>query len=148
MAQKNCDHCKQWKEEEEFNWRFKNLGIRAKTCRECAHQFNKTYFEGPAKERHLKQVKERKDAARQVARDFMYDYLSTHPCETSGESDVRVLEFHHVGDKHMAVGAMVSNGFSIPRILAEISKCQVLCANCHRKVTMEERGWYRGKKQV
>ena len=92
---KRCDHCKQYKEETEFNWRFKSLGIRAKTCRECAHGFNKRYFEGAAKERHLEQVRERKQEARQVARDFVYDYLLTHPCSECGESDVRVLEFHH-----------------------------------------------------
>ena len=143
---KKCDHCKQPKEEEEFNWRFKSLGIRAKTCRECAHKHNKKYFEGPAKERHLQQVRERKELARQVAREFVYNYLLTHPCEHCGENDVRVLEFHHVGDKDMAVGYMVSGGWSVPRIQAEIDKCDVLCANCHRRVTMKERGWYRGRR--
>jgi hypothetical protein len=39
--------------------------------------------------------------------------LSSHPCENCGESDVRVLEFHHIGDKDMAVGAMVSGGYSV-----------------------------------
>jgi hypothetical protein len=143
---KKCDHCKVYKEEEEFNWRWKELGIRAKTCRDCAHGFNKKYFEGPAKERHLKQVRERKEAAREVARQYAWEYLSTHPCIDCGESDPMVLEFHHRGDKDMAVGYMVSAGFSIPRIQAEIEKCDVLCANCHRRVTMKERGWYRGKK--
>ena len=138
-----CDHCKQFKEETEFNWRFKNLGIRAKTCRECAHGFNKKYFEGDAKERHLQQVRERKQEARKVARDFLYNYLLTHSCEECGESDVRVLEFHHTGNKDMAVGAMVSGGYSVDRIKSEIDKCTILCANCHRKLTVEERGWFR-----
>jgi hypothetical protein len=143
---KKCDHCKQYKDEEEFNWRFKSLGIRAKTCRDCAHGFNKKYFEGPAKERHLQQVRERKEMARQVARDFVYKYLSKHPCEDCGESDVRVLEFHHIGDKDMAVGAMVSGGYSVDRIMQEIGRCRVLCANCHRKITVEERGWFKGRR--
>jgi len=145
---KRCDHCRQLKEDEEFNWRFKELGIRANTCRECAHIHNKKYFEGPAKERHLKQVKERKDAARDVARQYAWEYLCTHPCTQCGESDPMVLEFHHRegSEKDMAVGYMVSAGYSIPRIQSEIDKCDVLCANCHRRVTMKERGWFRGKK--
>ena len=143
---KKCDHCKELKEDGEFNWRYKNLGIRHNTCRECKHGFDKKYFEGPAKERHLQQVKERKDAARQVAREFAYNYLLNHPCEECGESDVRVLEFHHTTGKDMAVAAMVSAGYSVDRIQAEINKCTILCANCHRKLTVEERGWFRKKR--
>ena len=143
---KKCDHCKKFKDEEEFNWKFKSLGVRHKTCRECMHGFNKKYFEGSAKEKHLQQVNERKQEARQVARDYVYNYLLTHPCEECGESDVRVLEFHHVGNKDMAVSYMVSAGYSVERIQREIDACKVLCANCHRKITVEERGWFRGKK--
>ena len=143
---KKCDHCKKFKEEDEFNWKFKSLGVRHKTCRECMSIHQKKYFSGPAHDRHLQQVKERKDAARQVAREYAYEYLLTHPCQECGESDVRVLEFHHTGEKDMAVAAMVSAGYSVERIQAEIDKCTILCANCHRKLTVEERGWFRKKR--
>ena len=147
MAQKRCNHCQQLRDEEEFNWRYKSLGIRHPTCRDCAHSFNKDYYEGDAKERHLQQVKERTELAREAAREFVYQYLLTHPCEQCGESDPRVLEFHHVGQKDMEITRMVTGGWSIKRIQDEISRCQVLCSNCHRKITVEERGWYRGKRQ-
>jgi hypothetical protein len=62
MAQKKCNHCQQLKDEEEFNWRYKALGMRHPTCRDCHHGFNKTYYEGDAKERHLQQVKKRTEA--------------------------------------------------------------------------------------
>lgn len=143
---KKCDHCKEFKEEDQFNWKFKSLGVRHKTCRDCMHGFNKKYFEGSAKEKHLQQVNERKQEARQVARDYVYNYLLTHPCEECGESDVRVLEFHHVGNKDMAVSYMVSAGYSVERIQREIDACKILCANCHRKLTVEERGWFRKKR--
>ena len=146
MAPKTCNHCKEVKDESEFNWRWKSLGIRNKSCRDCQHQYNKTYYEGDAKERHLKQVKERTEAAREAAREYVYDYLLKHPCEVCGESDPRVLEFHHLGEKDLAITRMVTGGWSIKRIEAEISKCQVLCANCHRKITVEERGWFRSKR--
>jgi hypothetical protein len=136
MAQKKCNHCKEWKDEEEFNWRWKSLGIRHKTCRDCAHRFNKNYYEGDAKERHLQQVKERTEAAREAAREYVYQYLLSHPCESCSETDPRVLEFHHVGQKDMAITRMVTGGFSIKRIQAEISKCNVYCANCHRRITV------------
>jgi hypothetical protein len=143
---KKCDHCKEPKEENQFNWKFKALGVRHNTCRECMKIHQKKYFSGEAHDRHLEQVRERKEEARKYARDFVYDYLQTHPCEECGETDVRVLEFHHVGGKDMAVSYMVSSGYSVERIQAEISKCTILCANCHRKLTVEERGWFKKKR--
>ena len=155
MEQKKCNHCKKWKDEEEFNWRYKSLGVRNKTCRECQHGFNKTYYEGDAKERHLQQVKERTEAAREAAREFVYQYLLTHPCEgilpdgrRCPETDPRVLEFHHVGQKDMEITRMVTGGYSIARIEGEIRKCKVYCANCHRKITVDQRGWFRGRCQL
>jgi hypothetical protein len=147
MTKKKCNHCGEWKDENEFNWRYKSLGVRNKACRDCQHAFNKAYYEGDAKERHLKQVRERTNAAREVARKFIIQYLLMHPCEKCGERDPIVLEFHHVGEKDLTITRMVSGGWSIKRIQQEIDKCQVLCANCHRKVTVEERGWFKGKKK-
>ena len=144
MTQKKCNHCLQLKDETEFNWRYKYLGVRSRTCRACAHNFNKAYYEGDIKEHHLQDVRERKAVAREAAKDYVYQYLLTHPCESCGESDPRVLEFHHIGGKDLAITTMTSAGYSIKRIQDEICKCQVLCANCHRRVTVEERGWYRG----
>src|SRR3990172_2519838 len=43
MSRKICNHCGLSKDEEEFNWRFKSLGIWHPTCRECAHGHNKKY---------------------------------------------------------------------------------------------------------
>jgi hypothetical protein len=148
MTKKVCNHCGVEKDEEEFNWRFKSLGIRHPTCRECAHGHNKKYYgtEGTARDRHLQNVRERTEAAREAAREYVYQYLLKHSCESCGEADPRVLEFHHVGQKDSEITRLVSGGWSIRRIQEEIDKCQVLCSNCHRRVTVDERGWFRGKK--
>jgi HNH endonuclease len=146
MGTKICNHCGIEKDEEEFSWRYEYLGIRNKSCKDCQSNFNKSYYQGDTYERHKQVIRERKAVARETARDYVYNYLLTHPCESCGETDPRVLEFHHVGEKDMAVTTMTGGGYSIERIKAELEKCQVLCANCHRRITVEERGWYRGKK--
>lgn len=48
-----------------------------------------------------------------------------------------VMDFDHVtGDKLFNVGAMVSKlNSSNKRILEEIAKCEIVCANCHRQRT-------------
>jgi hypothetical protein len=143
---KRCMKCKELKDEEEFSWRWKELGIKDDYCKSCRKEYNREYFNGSAKERHLAQVRERKQAAREFAREYVLNYLATHPCETCGEKDIRVLEFHHVGDKDNTVSKMVGEGYAVDRIQKELDKCQVLCANCHRKLTIEERGWFRGKR--
>ena len=52
MAKKNCNHCGKYKDEEEFNWRYKALGIRHPTCRDCMSEVQKKYFQGDAHDRH------------------------------------------------------------------------------------------------
>jgi hypothetical protein len=143
---KKCNSCGIEKEEEEFNWRYKSLGIRHPTCRECQKPFRKNWYEGSAKERHKENVHARKRQVREEAREYVYQYLRTHPCQNCGESDPMVLEFHHLEGKDKTVSELVAGGYSIATIQAEIDKCSVLCANCHRRVTMSERGWYRGNK--
>ena len=146
MARKKCNHCYQVKDEEEFSWRYKSLGVRNKACKACQYDFNKNYYEGSGKEKHLQQVRDRTSAARETAREYVYQHLLRNPCSECGESDPRVLEFHHVGEKDKEITRLISGGWSVKRIQQEISQCQVLCANCHRKKTNDERGWFRGRK--
>jgi len=44
MAQKKCNHCGKYKDEEEFNWRLKSLRQRNKTCRDCQHWSNRFHI--------------------------------------------------------------------------------------------------------
>ncbi len=70
---------------------------------------------------------------RRAKQKFIWDYKLEHPCEICSEADPRCLVFHHLGDKKYGIAAMPTNGFSIEKILAEIQKCVVWCANCHTK---------------
>lgn len=48
------------------------------------------------------------------------------------------LQFDHVrGEKRGDIAAMRRGGASMVRILAEIDKCEVVCANCHAVRTVE-----------
>jgi len=97
------------------------------------------------KERHVENVMENTKNARVLARKFVYQYLLTHPCTTCGETDPAVLEFHHVGEKDKEVGRMIAQGYPPESIATEIAQCVVLCANCHRRLTAKEMGWYKGR---
>lgn len=67
-------------------------------------------------------------------------YLELHPCSECGERDIIVLQFHHrTGDKSHPISQMLGS-YQWPDILAEISKCAVLCANCHlRQIAADQK---------
>lgn len=65
--------------------------------------------------------------------DLMRSHKLKHPCLICKERDPACLDFHHLRheDKDFSIGA--SAGKSEELLTAEIAKCVVLCANCHRK---------------
>lgn len=64
------------------------------------------------------------------------EYKSELKCQVCGENDIVCLDFHHNNpdEKEYNISHMVSRGYSKERIMKEINKCSVLCANCHRKL--------------
>jgi hypothetical protein len=54
-------------------------------------------------------------------------------CTVCGNSDWRVLDFHHVGRKTNRVGFMFG-GSRWSHIEEEINSCSLLCRNCHKEM--------------
>ena len=89
-------------------------------------------------------IANRRHMAKSKARSFVLDYLKVNPCTDCGYTNPIALEFDHViGTKRADVSAMVSDALSVEAIAAEIQKCQVVCANCHRIRTNARANWYR-----
>lgn len=80
--------------------------------------------------------------ASRESRAFLITYLRAHPCVDCGETDIVVLEFDHLRDKRAAISQMIGNQ-ELRTIKAEIEKCDVVCANCHRRRTAQRGGWYK-----
>ena len=64
----------------------------------------------------------------------------TLKCIKCGENRWWVLDFHHVNpeEKEYSLARLKTQG-SKPRIINEMSKCIVLCANCHRDLHYHEK---------
>jgi hypothetical protein len=73
-------------------------------------------------------------------RAFLNEYLKAHPCVDCGESDLAVLDFDHVNGKVMEISRLVLYA-SVRRIVEEIERCEVRCANCHARRTAKQFGW-------
>lgn len=54
-------------------------------------------------------------------------------CADCGESDPVVLDFHHRDPSQKLFNIGTARGKSVPKVVAEIAKCDVVCANCHRR---------------
>lgn len=65
---------------------------------------------------------------------WIYKYKQAKGCVVCGyNEDAVALDFDHLepGHKLFSVGTRLSGG-SLRSLFAEIRKCQILCANCHR----------------
>lgn len=133
---KRCTKCKLEKPQDDFPSLRKASDGKALWCRSCFHQnWKARYYTNHAlyKQKHTESRNRlRLEKARKV-----YEYLMTHPCTDCGESDPVVLEFDHKDgcEKTNAIAQLVADNRSWKNILAEIAKCDVRCANCHRRKT-------------
>ena|SRR3989338_1185397 len=83
-------------------------------------------------------------------REAMLEYLSTKKCLDCNETDPIVMEFDHIDPKKKfrGIGTMLSGHWSWKSVLLEIEKCEIRCANCHRRKTYAQfKFWGKTKKQ-
>lgn len=73
-------------------------------------------------------------------RTKLTEFLSTKKCLDCGENDPVVLEFDHkdVTTKFKKIATMLSGHYSWESVSKEISKCEIRCANCHRRKTYKQ----------
>jgi hypothetical protein len=89
--------------------------------------------------RYIAQAAESKRRLRLQRTTWLLNYFEAHPCRDCGESDPVVLDFDHHGNKAFEIGEALTYR-RWETILAEIAKCDVVCANCHRRRTARRRG--------
>jgi hypothetical protein len=134
---KKCPRCKQTKNLSEFGYRNKERTKVASTCKVCMRLYRKEHYHN-----NKQQYRDRNKKSNARNRKLYIEYLQGAACKDCGEDDPIVLEFDHVrGTKKMAVSKMIRNGYGANTIEKEIAKCDVRCANCHRRKTAKEGGW-------
>lgn len=134
-----CSHCGELKPASEFPRRGAGSLFLHCWCRTCFSSY-KAERHQRLHEREMVRIRRNQAAVSAANRVRIKEYLLTHPCVDCGESDQRVLDFDHVrGSKKADVSHMINSGFSWARIEEEIAKCEVRCANDHRRATHERR---------
>lgn len=144
MIEKTCKKCFITKPIEEFNFKDKARGKRQAQCQICTREAIRNHYYKHVDYYHRKAQKRRK-LLQVLLKQFLIDYLQTHPCVDCNEKDIIVLEFDHLRDKTREIGTFLQNGYPINTVKKEIEKCEVRCANCHKRKTAKEFGWYKYK---
>lgn len=144
MSQKHCAKCDTLKDIEEFGKNRAKKDGRASTCKSCRNGYAQDWYAGNS-EAHKAAVKNSKSVRKQNVQALVMQYLLDHPCVDCGETDIEVLDFDHrePSEKTHGIAKLVSNGAAWDKIAAEIVKCDIRCANCHRRRTGRQFGWYR-----
>ena len=145
---KTCTKCGHEKPETEFFVRDKSTGRLHAQCKDCYRLHRSSYqAQHYAKYRaaYLARANVRRLAIKQALQAKMLEYLSDKACGTCGEKDPCVLDFDHLNPstKTFGIARGISDGLKWEQILLEIEKCQILCANCHRRHTAQQKGWYK-----
>jgi len=102
--------------------------------REYNRAYGRDYYKRNRQHLLSKQAEKNKKL-REKQRRWLIDYKRGLACVRCGENYPAVLQFHHRNheEKEFEIGLYTALGFSKARLLAELEKCDVLCANCHAK---------------
>lgn len=127
---KKCTQCKIEKKDFEFEQKFdrKDSNRLSSKCRDC---------------RSI-----RRSERRCLNKIVWLEYLPGFKCERCGYNKCsQALEFHHLDSNEKLYSVSVLLGTHNPhyskpkyikRVLDEIEKCAILCANCHRELHYSE----------
>src|SRR5689334_902136 len=121
---KRCGRCGKVRLLKFFNKRRENQ-LQA-YCQDCQKAANQSHYLNN-KQSHLEKAYKRRAHLRQLINE-----TKSKPCADCGISyPFYVMDFDHREDKNFAISqAWRSRSWST--VLAEIEKCDVVCANCHR----------------
>lgn len=135
---KHCAKCGAEKPIEQFRVRSKAHNWYDCYCIPCRSTYFKGYY-AKHRERYRKNITANKTRLKQIRYDAI-NQLKEVPCmDCGGHFPAICMDFDHRSDKVLPISRMVTLCRSMDIISAEIAKCDVICANCHRIRT------YKGK---
>lgn len=101
-------------------------------CKECQRAYTRAHY-AANKQTYIDRAQRRKEEVREKINE-----LKRVPCaDCGGRFNPWQMDFDHVrGVKEADIARLVITG-STAKLRAEMAKCEVVCANCHRQRTHE-----------
>jgi hypothetical protein len=145
QQRRRCGRCGHSKPIAEFAWHRKAKGQRDNYCRPCRAAYKQEHY-AAHRERYLANASRRKRALIAERTAYLIEFFRERPCVDCGEADPLVLEFDHIGPKSFSISVGI-RGHKWQSVLDEIERCDVVCANCHRRRTALRAGFARALAQ-
>lgn len=139
---KQCNRCKETKDISEFFPRSDRKNAFIPYCKLCKRENDRRYNKNRKPESKRINLEKRK-LRMETIRNWLYDRLRQKGCKDCGENDIVVLEFHHIENKKYTISHMLRSKMSLDNLKSEVEKCEVVCANCHRRRTAKQFNWYK-----
>jgi hypothetical protein len=138
---KRCCTCGEEKPLDQFAMKDKGRGLRATKCRACQRAYSREHYKRN-RAAYLQRAARRRKLDRESCRQNIYEYLATHTCVDCGETDPVVLDFDH-RDPTTKRGTVsrLAKQLCWAQLKLEIARCDVRCANCHRRRTAAQFSW-------
>lgn len=127
---KTCCTCNEEKPVTDFRRDRLRLDGRQSSCKVCARSFQSKRYQ----EKYAISRRDRDIALRSENSEKIRSIKQQQGCIYCGESDVACLDFHHKTSDDKEFGISGNTHRTWKYIEAEIAKCVVICANCHRKL--------------
>jgi len=124
---KICGKCKEEKPLEAFHFNKTCKDGRTNTCRVCACKRTSEWLKNNKEEYRLR-INKRNRKRKQMVVDHFGD--KCHDCEKSYPPFV--YEFHHLDPLQKDINPSGAITRSMKRMWEELSKCIMLCSNCHK----------------
>ena len=149
MSTKACSQCKEILPFSSFAYKNKTKGKLTAHCRACQKKYARKHYSENT-EKIKKRAYTQKKQARQRNKEYIFQYLLAHPCVDCGESDPIVLEFDHQDPsvKSCNIGDAAHRAHSVEKLKSEIEKCDVRCANCHKRKTAKQFNWWKHRQAL
>lgn len=113
------------------------LSQNEKICAQCGEVKNafSDYYSSNGKTRAIcKECVKKNERQRYADRlNQINEFKKTLTCKKCGETRYYLFDFHHRDPSQKDFAISDRSRTPLPQLLEEMSKCDVLCANCHRE---------------
>lgn len=129
MTIKTCSCCKKEKLLSEFRKdKTKPSGYQSR-CKICAREQSNAHYA-----KYKDSILKRNNSRAREMKQRLNEYKAEQKCTICNEEEVVCLDFHHIdpSTKELQLSRVTTESWET--IMNEVSKCVVVCKNCHAKI--------------